>query len=180
MQIQISVVRVTLPILQKSSFRSMHILVLWKRLNSHSSMLDKAMNTAPSTDENLSCPITSVLNLISAKWTVQILRELAIGSVRTRRFLKVIPGLSMKSLQERLKALQASGMITRQEFDEKIPRVEHTITERGRRLFSVMTVLKDIEAEITSVTCKCSLEGNSETEMDCPMRRAPKVNQTSE
>ncbi|MBX3073332.1 helix-turn-helix transcriptional regulator [Candidatus Obscuribacterales bacterium] len=131
------------------------------------------MNTAPRNDSDLACPITSVLNLISAKWTVQILRELAIGPVRTRRFLKVIPGLSMKSLQERLKALQASGMITRQEFDERIPRVEHTITERGRRLFSVLTILKDIEAELTPLTCKCSLEGNSEAEMDCPMRRAP-------
>lgn len=124
-------------------------------------------------DSKSTCPINVVLDLISAKWTVQILREVALGPVRTRRFLKVIPGLNMKSLQERLKALQASGMITRIEYDEKLPRVEHVITERGRRLFSVMSELKGIAGEIVDVNCKCPLEGFSESDIDCPERREP-------
>jgi len=78
----------------------------------------------------------------------------------------------MKSLQERLKALQASGMITRKEFDEKVPRVEHTITERGRRLFSIMCDLKELSAEIVPVSCKCSMEGIAEDEMFCQQRRS--------
>lgn len=122
------------------------------------------------------CPITTVLDLISAKWTVQIFRELALGPVRTRRFLKVIPGLSMKSLQERLKALQTFGMITRNEFDEKLPRVEYMITERGQRLFAVMKELKEIAGEIVDTDCKCSLQGLCEAEMDCPSRRVPLTN----
>jgi DNA-binding HxlR family transcriptional regulator len=85
--------------------------------------------------ENSICPISKVLELISAKWTVEILREVALKPVRTREFLRVIPGLSMKSLQERLKALLAAGMIERIVFQEKLPRVEHTITPRGQRLF---------------------------------------------
>ncbi len=119
------------------------------------------------------CPISMILDLISAKWTVQILRELALGPVRTRKFLKVIPGLSMKSLQERLKALQATGMIIRIEYDEKLPRVEHTITSRGQRLYSVLSELKNIASEIVDSSCKCSLEGFCETEIQCPSRREP-------
>ncbi len=122
-------------------------------------------------DNHLICPITSVLDLISAKWTVQILRELSLGPVRTRQFLRLIPGLSMKSLQERLKALLASGMITRVAFDEKLSRVEHRITERGRRLFAVMSELKEIAAEIIPVSCKCPMEGICQAEMNCPQRR---------
>lgn len=118
-------------------------------------------------DSNLSCPIVSILSLISAKWTVYILRELALDSVRTRQFLRLIPGLSMKSLQERLKALEAAGMITRTVFDEKIPRVKHTITDRGRRLFAIMCELKELAVEIEPANCKCSLEGVCETEMHC-------------
>jgi DNA-binding HxlR family transcriptional regulator len=121
--------------------------------------------------EDLDCPITGVLDLISAKWTVQILRELALGPVRTRQFLKVIPGLSMKSLQERLKALQVNGMITREVFDEKLPHVEHSITDRGRRLFNVMTQVKAIAEEMTGISCKCPLEGYGEKEYQCPKRR---------
>ena len=94
------------------------------------------------TDTDQSCPIVPLLDLMSAKWTVQILRELALGPVRTRRFLRVIPGLSMKTLQERIKALQSAGMISRKVYDEKLPHVEHTITERGRRLFVIMSELQ--------------------------------------
>ena len=123
--------------------------------------------------DNSICPITKALDLISAKWTVEILRELALKPIRTREFLKAIPGLSMKSLQERLKALLAAGMIKRIVFEEKLPRVEHTITPRGERLFRLMSELKEIAAEIeaTDRECKCPLEGFSKEEMDCPKRR---------
>ena len=123
--------------------------------------------------ENSICPISKVLELISAKWTVEILREVALKPVRTREFLRVIPGLSMKSLQERLKALLAAGMIERIVFQEKLPRVEHTITPRGQRLFRLMSEFKEIAAEIgyEGTECKCPLEGFSKAEMDCPKRR---------
>jgi len=125
--------------------------------------------------DNSICPITKTLDLISAKWTVEILRELALKPVRTREFIKVIPGLSMKSLQERLKALLTAGMITRVAFPEKLPRVEHTITPRGQRLFLVLSELKKIAAEIgaSNYECKCPLEGFSKDQMDCPKRREP-------
>lgn len=137
----------------------------------------KSVMNRVETESDLPCPITTILDLISAKWTVQMLRELALGPVRTRQFLKLIPGLSMKSLQERLKALQAAGMITRKEFDEKLPRVEHTITERGRRLFTIMTALKELAAETVPSSCKCPLEGFCEAELDCHLRpKAPQRN----
>ncbi|MCW5824751.1 MAG: helix-turn-helix transcriptional regulator [Cyanobacteria bacterium TGS_CYA1] len=123
-----------------------------------------------SLDFETSCPIDMVLDLLSAKWTVQILRELSIGPVRTRRFLKFIPGLSMKCLQERLKALIATGMVARAEFDEKVPRVEYSITPRGRRLFAVMSELKQIAAEIGEVTCKCPMEEPSGCHIECHQR----------
>lgn len=43
------------------------------------------MNTG--CDNKMTCPITHTLNLISAKWTVEILRELALKPVCTREFL---------------------------------------------------------------------------------------------
>ncbi|MBK7841032.1 MAG: helix-turn-helix transcriptional regulator [Candidatus Obscuribacter sp.] len=125
------------------------------------------------TDTDQSCPIVPLLDLMSAKWTVQILRELALGPVRTRRFLRVIPGLSMKTLQERIKALQSAGMISRKVYDEKLPHVEHTITERGRRLFVIMSEIKEMAAETSAVSCKCPLQGCSEADTDCPERRVP-------
>lgn len=126
-----------------------------------------------SESNSLKCPISTVLDLVSAKWTVQILRELALGPVRTKYFLRVIPGMTMKTLQERLKALLAEGMITRQVFNERLLRVEYSITERGRRLFNVMNELKSIASESTACRCKCSMEGYDEGDMECPARRTP-------
>lgn len=132
----------------------------------------------PSTDTDQSCPIVPLLDLMSAKWTVQILRELALGPVRTRRFLRVIPGLSMKTLQERIKALHSAGMISRKVYDEKLPHVEHTITERGRRLFFVMSEIREIAAEMDTVSCKCPMQGCSEADTVCPDRSVPATLQT--
>jgi len=116
-------------------------------------MLDKK------SEEHSSCPVASVLSILSAKWTMQILRELSLGPVRTRGFLKTIPGLSMKSLQERLKELQNAGFIARFEYDDKPIRVEFTITPRGRRLYSALAELKAIAAEsATTSHCHCWLE----------------------
>lgn len=142
------------------------------------------------TNGNECCPIISVLDLISAKWTVEILRELAIQPTRTRQFLARIPGLSMKCLVERLKELERYGMLVRIEFDEKVLHVEYAITDRGRKLYSIMTALKELASEFMEVTCKCPMEhgaaqveffGESVEEQTqaeewfrCPLRRTPK------
>jgi DNA-binding HxlR family transcriptional regulator len=79
----------------------------------------------------------------------------------------------MKSLQERLKALLAAGMITRTVYEQKLPKVEHSITPRGQRLFLVMSELKAIACEMSAAEqqCQCPLEGFNKDEMDCPKRR---------
>ncbi|HEY9784187.1 MAG TPA: helix-turn-helix domain-containing protein [Candidatus Obscuribacterales bacterium] len=118
------------------------------------------------------CPISKMLNIISAKWTVEILREASIEPVRTRRFLRLIPSLSMKCLQERLKELEHYGLIKREEFDELPRRVEHSITERGQRILKIMVELKEIAAEVMEVDCTCPFEGANEhgPEDNCPRR----------
>ncbi|MBS2010369.1 MAG: helix-turn-helix transcriptional regulator [Cyanobacteria bacterium SZAS TMP-1] len=118
------------------------------------------------------CPINSVLDVISAKWTVEILRELALGSMRTRAFLRVIPGISMKSLLQRLKALQDAGMISRTAFGEKSLRVEYSITPRGQRVLAIYSELLDLASEMMEVSCCCSITGACANEISCP-NRAP-------
>lgn len=123
------------------------------------------------------CPINSIMKLISAKWTVEIMREVSIQPTRTRQFLSRIPGLSMKCLQERLKDLEAHGMILRVKYDEKVPRVEHSITERGRKLLSIMVSLKRLADETSTSSCCCPMESHlagvdiDPAAIDCPERR---------
>ncbi len=124
-----------------------------------------------STTNESDCPITKVLSVISAKWTVEILRELSIGPVRTTYFRKAIPGLSMKSLQERIRELERHGMLVRTRYEGKPARVEHTITPLGMRMAEIMVALKEIACQIEEVTCICPLEATCAGKFDCPKRR---------
>jgi DNA-binding HxlR family transcriptional regulator len=119
------------------------------------------------------CPVNLVLSILSAKWTTEILRELCIGPTRTRRFLAHIPGLTMKCLRQRLVALEALGLVHRQEFDERPLRVEYTITEKGRKLFGLVSEIKVLADEWHGKSCTCPMElpAGSEEEYVCPPRR---------
>lgn len=119
------------------------------------------------------CPITRVLDIIAAKWTVEILREVSIGPTRTRKFLRVIPGLSMKSLQSRLKELEKFGFLDRQEYDVLPRRVEHSITERGKKVLGIYLQLKALSDEMFPVYCVCPMEIDDKAECNqfsCPHR----------
>ncbi|CAN5637458.1 hypothetical protein BH10CYA1_BH10CYA1_13290 [soil metagenome] len=120
------------------------------------------------------CPITGILELIAAKWTVEIMREVSIKPTRTRQFLTHVPALSMKSLTVRLKELESFGMIKRTQYEGLPLKVEYSITERGRKLTAVMVSIKDLASESIDVSCRCPMEtscGRGEDEFECPGRR---------
>ncbi len=114
------------------------------------------------------CPITHLLRIVAAKWSFDILRELALGPRRTLQLLTMIPGCSMKSLQDRLKALDSAGMITVTRSATTTPRTELEITNRGRKLLSILLDLKALSFEGGSAECQCPFEGGEPT--DCPIR----------
>lgn len=119
------------------------------------------------------CPVTKLMDIIAAKWTVEILRETAIGPVRTRKFLRVIPGLSMKSLQSRLKELEKHGLIERCEYDVLPRRVEHLITVRGKRVFEIYMQIKRLSEEMFNISCICPMEVDDtdhSSQFSCPHR----------
>jgi len=121
------------------------------------------------------CPINDLLNLLAAKWTTEILRELSMGPVRTRAFLQHIPGLTMKCLRQRLVILEEFGYVNRQEFHQRPLKVEYTITDKGRKLIGLLSQVKQVADEIAQSTqCTCPVEladKNAFGEFECPSRR---------
>lgn len=104
------------------------------------------------------CPISDVLTIASAKWTVEIMRELCLQPTRTRRFLAHIPGLTMKSLRQRLQQMETLGLILRRQYDEKPLRVEYSLTEKGRRFLRLLDVAKEIADEWAGCSpCECPI-----------------------
>jgi DNA-binding HxlR family transcriptional regulator len=73
--------------------------------------------------------------LASKKWMLMILTGLYFhGTQRFNELLDNMRQISPKILSKRLKELEDRGLISREKFNEIPPRVEYTLTEKGREL----------------------------------------------
>ena len=90
------------------------------------------------------CRIDRVLSVIEDKWTLGIIHELSAGPRRTLEILGAFKGLSPRTLGLRLKKLTRSDILTRKSFPESPPRVEWSLTERGRDVLIVVTALAEV------------------------------------
>ncbi len=107
------------------------------------------------------CPIQFIVNLIGSKWAILILRELFAGHRRTHDFLEALPGISTKTLTQRLRELEHHGLIFRKVYPEIPPHVEYSLTEKGRELKPVMQALYDLGSHwLQREDCVCSLHGD--------------------
>jgi DNA-binding HxlR family transcriptional regulator len=82
--------------------------------------------------EFASCPIAASLGVLGRKWTMLVLRDVAMRKAeRFSDLMRSIPGITPRALSMRLKELEQSGMITRVD-DRKSPRfVKWNLTDKG-------------------------------------------------
>jgi DNA-binding HxlR family transcriptional regulator len=78
------------------------------------------------------------VELIGRRWTGAIVRALLSGVSRFSDLSETVPGLSDRMLAERLKELEANGIVKRTVIPETPVRVEYTLTEKGRDLHTVI------------------------------------------
>ena len=83
------------------------------------------------------------VELIGRRWTGAILRAMLVGLSRFSDLTGAIPGLSDRMLSERLKELEAEGLVVRSVIPETPVRIEYHLTEKGRSLFSVVEAVAD-------------------------------------
>jgi DNA-binding HxlR family transcriptional regulator len=81
------------------------------------------------------CPyFHEAVELIGARWTGAIIRALLSGVTRFSELTVAIPGLSDRMLSERLKELEAAGVVERCVTPSTPVRVDYRLTEKGRAL----------------------------------------------
>lgn len=85
------------------------------------------------------CQIYSrAIEIIGRRWTGAILRALMSGRTRFNDIAHTVPGLSDRLLSERLKELEAEGIIARTVTPSTPVRVEYGLTEAGEALVPVV------------------------------------------
>jgi DNA-binding HxlR family transcriptional regulator len=82
--------------------------------------------------------IASAMEIIGNKWTALILRDLFAGPKRFCELEKSVGGINPRTLSQRLDDLESHGIITKQSFAEVPPRIEYTLTNKGRDLLPVL------------------------------------------
>ncbi|MEO1207392.1 MAG: helix-turn-helix domain-containing protein [Pseudomonadota bacterium] len=98
------------------------------------------------------CPVARTLDVIGEKWTILILRELFLfGPRRFQDFADRLTGISPNTLSDRLKKLEASGILKRSFYDEHPPRAEYHLTDKGDELGPILLALKKWGEDNTSV-----------------------------
>jgi DNA-binding HxlR family transcriptional regulator len=81
------------------------------------------------------------IELLGGRWTGAVVRALLGGMTRFNDITAAIPGLSDRMLAERLRELEAEGLLTRDVIPEMPVRVEYHLTQKGAALSSVIDAL---------------------------------------
>ena len=98
--------------------------------------------------EGAFCPVFHhAVELIGRRWTGAIVRALLSGVVHFSELARVIPDLSDRMLSERLKELEAEGIVARTVIPATPVRVEYRLTEKGRALEPVLDAISQWAGE---------------------------------
>jgi DNA-binding HxlR family transcriptional regulator len=85
------------------------------------------------------CPLYHrAIEIIGRRWTGAIVRALLAGDTRFSQIRSTVPGLSDRLLSERLKELEAEGIVVRQVHSDPAVRIEYHLTEKGKALGAVV------------------------------------------
>lgn len=84
--------------------------------------------------DNDNCPVCRTAEVISGKWTLLVIRDLADESRRFCELERSLEGISPRTLSLRLRSLEDAGVVERNTFPEVPPRVTYNLTDKGRDL----------------------------------------------
>ena len=94
-------------------------------------------------DEKEKCPIIYVLDQIGQKWKIPILWHLADENkpLRYNELKRSIPTITNIMLTKSLQELQQSGLVYRKQYDVIPPKVEYSLTDRGKTLIPILQAI---------------------------------------
>ncbi|MFM1651974.1 winged helix-turn-helix transcriptional regulator [Brevibacillus sp. B_LB10_24] len=88
------------------------------------------------------CPkYEKAMEIIGKRWTGLIVRVLMSGPCRFKDVKEQIPDMSDRMLTERMKELEAAGIVVRRVYPETPVRIEYELTEKGKDLKSVIDAI---------------------------------------
>lgn len=95
------------------------------------------------------CPLDGVINTVGKKYSMQIVALLgANGPMRYSELESQLEVTSTSTLAERLDQMEEADLVDRRSFDEVPPRVEYSLTGKGRELEERVQPLLEWAAQV--------------------------------
>lgn len=82
--------------------------------------------------------VAKTAQIISSKWTPQLLYSIANGSSRFCELQKEAGGINPRTLSARLDELEQAGIVAKESYAEVPPRTEYTLTKKGKDLVPIL------------------------------------------
>ena len=99
------------------------------------------------------CPVCRTAEIVCGKWTLLLVRDLAEGRSRFCEIERSLAGISPRTLSLRLRALEEEGIVERHTYPEVPPRVEYSLTEKGRALLPIIDDMRTYGCRWLAVDC---------------------------
>jgi len=87
------------------------------------------------------CPIANALDLMGDKWSLLVIRDLRRGERTYSELLSSPEGIPTNILADRLKRLEAAGIVVRSAYQERPVRYAYALSEKGQELRGVLLAL---------------------------------------
>src|SRR5712691_2663832 len=105
------------------------------------------MRTLNDVHDHRSCSVAACAEIIGAKWTALLIHDLSEGARRFSELEHACPGISPRTLSERLRVLEQEELVVRHSYPESPPRVEYTLTEKGRGMLPIIGAMSQFGHE---------------------------------
>lgn len=89
------------------------------------------------------CPVEAALEVIGGKWKGVTLFHLMQGTKRFSELQREIGTVTQRMLTKQLRELESAGLVHREVYPVVPPKVEYSLTDKGRTLEPILLALKD-------------------------------------
>ena len=91
--------------------------------------------------------VRQTADLLERRWQLSVIYAALTGALRFNEFAGAVAGISPRMLSERLRDLEAAGLIEREVIPSSPPKVEYRLTDRGRQLGPIIDAMRAYAGE---------------------------------
>ena len=116
------------------------------------------------TEINKNCPVSATIHLIGGKYKALLIWHLMDSTLRFSELRRLVPEATPKMLTQQLRELEEDALLSRRVYPVVPPKVEYSLTERGRSLFPILEAMYNWGAGLMQeegVCPECSMKMNA-------------------